>query len=69
MPVAQLEAITGALLAKEYSKGNTKTGFSAIVYKDGNNIVISFRGTDTDNSDERNKDLKNDGLMGIKEMY
>ena len=28
MPVAQLEAITGALLAKEYSKGNTKRIFT-----------------------------------------
>lgn len=46
-----------------YSKDNAKTGFSAVVYRDGNNVVISFRGTDTKPLKEGGKDFDDDYTM------
>ena len=46
-----------------YSKDNAKTGFSAVVYRDGNNVIISYRG-----SDALNDWINNNRKMGLKEF-
>ena len=51
-----------------FSKKDSETGFVAEVFKDGDNVIISFRGTDTKPLREARKDLDDDFGMVKKEL-